>query len=61
MSGENNSRARMFGGYCEHIETLTFDGNLLSLKASPEQFSVKEVAHRALVAGDGLDIHESTG
>jgi hypothetical protein len=51
----------MFGEYCEHIETLTFDGNLLSLKASPEQFSVKEVAHRALVAGDGLDIHESTG
>ena len=36
-------------------------GNLLCLKAPPEQFAVQEISYRALVAGDGLDVDELTG
>jgi hypothetical protein len=61
VGGENDRRPRLFGEHGKYITAYAFDGNLLRLKASPQQFGVKEIAHRALVAGDGLDIHELTG
>jgi hypothetical protein len=61
VGGENQCRPRLFGEHCENITTRAFNGNLLCVETSPEQLSVEEIAHRALVAGDGLDVHELTG
>ena len=61
MGGEDNLRPRLARGYREHVAARSFDRNLLSLEASPEQFAMQEIAHRAFVAGDGLDVHELTG
>ena len=61
VGGEDNRGPRLFGEHREDIAARAFDRNFLRLKASPEQFAVKEIAHRALVAGDGLDVHELTG
>ena len=52
---------RLLRGHREHIAARAFDRHLLRLEAAPEQFGVKEIAHRAFVAGDGLDVYELTG
>ena len=61
VGGENNRGPRLLGEHREHIAARAFDRNFFRLKASPEQFGVKEIAHRAFVAGDGLDVHELAG
>jgi hypothetical protein len=60
MGREKNRRSRLLGGHSEHIAARAFGGNLLRVEASPEQLSVQEIAHRAFVSGDGLDVHKLT-
>ena len=49
------------GETAKTLQRVAFDRNLFCLKPSPEQFAMKEISHRAFVAGDGLDVHELTG
>jgi hypothetical protein len=44
-----------------YIEALAFDRHLDGLIAEAAKFSVKIVADRSFVAGDGFDVHQLAG
>ena len=52
MGRENHLGAGIRRRSREHIAARAFDGNLVSLKASPDEFVTEEISDRAFVAGD---------
>ena len=50
----------MPGNGGKDVAALEFGGGPFRLVSHAGQLLMEEVAHRALIAGDGLDIHELT-